>query len=284
MPIILKHTNCDPICSFCEWEILGEAQLIEVLAWLYLRKPQHAVQIINQLAPSKAGFPGKIFENAIELLSIKIADIQCDLSSADPDAKKKAENKRAKRIEQRDGLLFQHVSWIAASLAMPSALAAPPHVRKADKGFDGLFVQVSTTSDAISSLVLCEDKASVDPKKLVQNGVWNEIDHVVAGEKDLELLDAVTALLREQRHLPLEKILDDVVFEQVRAYRIAVTTMPANLDSSGYQHIFTSFDSHAIGPVNIRHAEVMETNDTRAFLKYLARKVRREIRKLADSV
>lgn len=287
MPFTFQKTDLSPTCNFSQWALIDETHLVHTLAWLYLRKPSHAVQIINRLEPSKAGFPGKVFENAIALLSIRFSDIAAALSNGDEEQKKTANNKKRKRIEQRDGLLFQHLSWVAASIDMPNALATPPHVRRADKGFDGLLLKIENASGAISSVVLCEDKASINPKILVQGSVWDEIDSVVRGDKDLELLDAITAILREQSHLASEKqeeVLENLIYDQTRAFRVAVTTMPSNANTSGYRHIFDGYEQHALGANTVRLAEVLPSDDTRAFLKALARKVRREIKRIADSV
>lgn len=287
MPFAFQKADLSPTCRFSQWMLIDEGSLVRTLAWLYLRKPKHAVQIINQLEPSKAGFPGKVFENAISLLSIRLADIASDLSSADPEKKKTASNKKNKRIEQRDGLLFQHLSWIAASIDMPTALATPPHVRRADKGFDGLLVSIEDAHGAISSVVLCEDKASINPKSLVQGSVWTEIDGIIKGDKDLELLDAITAILREQSGLDgdkQEELLDALIYERTRVFRVAVTVMPGNADAGGYQHIFNDFEKHAIGADTVRLAEVLPSDDTRSFLKTLARKVRKEIKRIAENV
>lgn len=287
MPFNFHKTDLSPVCNFSQWVLIDEGRLVRTLAWLYLRKPKHAAQIINQLEPSKAGFPGKVFENAISLLSTRIADIAPDLSSADPEKKKTAINKKNKRIEQRDGLLFQHLSWVAASIDMPTALATPPHVRRADKGFDGLLVSIEDTYGAISRVVLCEDKASINPKNLIQGSVWTEIDGIVNGDKDLELLDAITAILREQSHLKddkQEEILEALIYEQTRAFRVAVTVMPKNADAVGYHHIFDQFEKHARGDDTVRLAQVLPSDDTREFLKALARKVRREIKRVSENV
>lgn len=287
MPFTFQKADLSPTCNFSQWALIDEGRLVRTLAWLYLRKPKHAVQIINQLEPSKAGFPGKVFDNAISLLSIRLADIASDLSSADLQKKKTADNKKNKRIEQRDGLLFQHLSWVAASIEMPTALATPPHVRRADKGFDGLLVSIEDAYGAISRVVLCEDKASINPKNLVQGSVWAEIDGIVDGDKDLELLDAITAILREQTDLEgdkQEELLEALIYEQTRAFRVAVTVMPVNAVAGCYQHIFNDFEKHALGADTVRLAEVLPSDDTRAFLKALARKVRREIKRIAENV
>ena len=184
-------------------------------------------------------------------------------------------------------MLFQHLSWVAASIDMPSALATPPHVRRADKGFDGLLVSIEDAYGAISRVVLCEDKASINPKNLVQGSVWTEIDGIVNGDKDLELLDAITAILREQSDLESDKqetLLEALIYEQTRAFRVAVTVMPANADAGGYHHIFNDFEKHAPGADTVRLAEILPSDDTRAFLKALARKVRREIKRVSEIV
>ena len=85
------------------------------------------------------------------------------------------QNKLDTRIEHRDGLLFQHVSWVAAFMRLPNAKATPPHVRQADKGFDGVLVEVNPAQAGLSRIVLCEDKASVNPRSLVTGSVWPEI-------------------------------------------------------------------------------------------------------------
>ena len=47
MPIAFQKIDLSPTCAFSEWELIDENHLVRTLAWLYLRKPKHAVQIIN---------------------------------------------------------------------------------------------------------------------------------------------------------------------------------------------------------------------------------------------
>src|SRR5947209_8306148 len=131
-----------PTCTLSLWQVADEASFVEVLAWLYLRKPSHAAKIIADLEPGPAAFPGRVFENAIDLLRYDTSDIDADLASADPKVAAAAQKIRDTRIAHRDGLLFQHVSWVAAKVQFPEATSRAPHVRTADKGFDGVLIEL----------------------------------------------------------------------------------------------------------------------------------------------
>jgi hypothetical protein len=272
-----------PTCVLSTWEITNTASFVDVLAWLYLRKPSHAARIINQLAPGPAGFPGRVFQNAIDLLRYDASDIKADLASEDPKSAGKARRILDARISSRDGLLFQHVSWVAATIQFPGATVRSPHVRQADKGFDGLLIEVDSRTTKLARLVLCEDKASTSPRGLVTSKIWPEIKLVVAGEKDLEILDAVTALLDTMHDVDREAVLISTTWERMRQYRIALTAGGDQLRTEGYHHLFTGYDEHIAGALHNRLAEVMPMADVRAYLDNLAAQVTARIEKMAKA-
>ena len=146
MPIKFQQHKNAPTCLLDQWTIDDLDELAAVLAWLYVRKPRHAANIIAKLAPGGAAFPGKEFSAARKLLQVDTTDIAADLQSSDQDVKKRAEGKRDVRIEHRDGLLFQHLSWIAATLKFSQSYLSTPHVRPADKGFDGVVIQIDANT------------------------------------------------------------------------------------------------------------------------------------------
>ena len=246
---------------------------VDVLAWLYLRKPLHAARVIGILDPGPAGLPGRVFDNAISLLRYDITDIAADLTSSDLSVAAKAEKARDTLIAHRDGLLFQHISWVAAKLQFPAALACPPHVRKADKGFDGLLIEIDRSANNLSRLVLCEDKATSNPRPLVTGKIWPEISLIMQGEKDLEILDAVTALLERMNDVDQEAVLIAASWDRVRQFRVALTAGHDQERDGGYHHLFNGYDDYAIGPLQTRLGNVMALDNVRAFLNELAEKV-----------
>lgn len=263
------ETGTSPVCVLSIWTVADAATFVDVLAWLYIRKSRHAQRVMNALAPGDAAVPGNEYENARILLSVRTDDIASALSSTDPEVAEKAKATMDTRTEHRDGLLFQHMSWVAAYLQFPTAKARPPHVRVADKGFDGLLVQLG--DDGLARVVLCEDKATIGPRNMVTQKVWPELKTIIAGERDLEILDAVTGLLDTM--VPgddVDRLLVGAVWERLREFRVAVTAGPGDLRPDGYGHIFGGYDKQVAGAPSIRQAEVLPLADIRGNLANLA--------------
>jgi hypothetical protein len=280
-PLAIAKEEHAPTCILSTWEVTNTASFVDVLAWLYLRKPSRAARIINQLEPGPAGLPGRIFQNAIDLLRCDVTDIEAALASADPKISEAARRTLDAHISLRDGLLFQHISWVAATIQFPGATACPPHVRKADKGFDGLLIEVDPQATKLSRLVLCEDKASTNPRALVTSKIWPEIKLIVAGERDLEILDAVTALLDMMHDVDREAVLIGTTWDRIRQYRIALAAGDNQLKPQGYDHLFLGYDEHIAGALQNRMAEVMPMADVRSCLGNLAAQVIARIEEMA---
>lgn len=268
-------------CALSIWSVAESASFCHALAAIYLRRPTHARKIIDELQPSSMNFGGSEIANAIDLLRVKTADIAEALAKDGPGSA--AQKTLDARVSHRDGLLFQHVSWIAGVVQYPAAKAKAPHVRVADKGFDGLFVEVA--GGAFTRLVLCEDKATVNPRATVIGKVWPELLDTEAGDKDLELLDAVTALvdtlMSEDDRVA---VIDGAIWGQLRQYRVAVTAAPSDARAGRYGHIFDGFDVKAPLPHTVRSGEVMPLDNIREELQALASQVINRLQEIAAGV
>ena len=270
-------------CTLSIWSIAESVSFCRALAAIYLRRPTHARKIIDELQPGPMIFGGFEIANAIDLLSIKTADLTEALESDNPVASAAARKTLDVRVSHRDGLLFQHVSWVAGTLQYPVAKAKAPHVRVADKGFDGLFLEVA--GGAFTRLVLCEDKATVNPRTTITGKVWPELLSTEAGDKDLELVDAVTALL--DTLMPEDDrvaVIDGAIWGQLRQYRVAVTAAPGDIRAGGYGHLFEGFDTKAPLSHTVRSGGVMPLNDIRAQLHSLADEVIGQLQVIAAGV
>lgn len=273
MPFIFDQQSHPPVCVLTTWTVAGVEALAEALAWLYLRKDRHAERVIQALDPGRASLPGQVVENAIEELSVRVNDIADALASPDAAVRERAEGTRDTRVEHRDGLLFQHVSWIAASMRLPNAKATPPHVRQADKGFDGVLLEVDPAQAGLSRIVLCEDKASIKPRSLVTQSIWPEIKLIQADKKDREILAALTAILDTMPGVDREAVIDATEWRGARQFRVALTVGSDQLKDGGYQHLFTGFEGATGGEIEARIAEVMLMNEVRPYLADLAGRV-----------
>lgn len=283
MPLSFKTDPTAANCTLSIWSVARSKAFIHTLAAAYLRRPTHAWKIINELQPGPFIFGGAEIANAIGLLQVKKADITVALASIDLEAAASAKRTLDARVSHRDGLLFQHISWVAGVLQYPVAKAKAPHVRVADKGFDGMFIEV--TNGAFTRLVLCEDKATINPRTTITGAVWPELLSTEAGDKDLELVDAVTALL--DTLMPEEDrvaVIDGAIWGQLRQYRVAVTATPGDIKAGGYGHIFNGFNLKAPLPHTIRRGEVMPLDDIRAQLQALADQVISHLQEMTAGV
>lgn len=64
---------------------------------------------------------------------------------------------------------------------------ASPHVRQADKRFDGFIIELEDAESEIKRIVICEDKASTKPRTLITSSVWSEIKSIRDGDRDDKL-------------------------------------------------------------------------------------------------
>jgi hypothetical protein len=117
---------------------------------------------------------------------------------------------------QRDGWVFQIISWIAANQQKNGAVVAPPHIFHAHKGFDGLQLELSKDGKAITAVVIFEDKATEDPRGTIRDDVWPEIAKLENGERLAELTHEVTGLLERQQQafpgLDVDDAIDRIFF------------------------------------------------------------------------
>lgn len=278
MPIQITQSTIPALCLLSCWSVRNDDSFIQAIAWLYLQKPNHAEKIVKALAPlRKTGLPGNPFIGAMKKLVYKRDDLESAFSSSDQKTRKKAQKELDARISHRDGLLFQHISWLAAASQFPNALKAPPHARAADKGFDGMIFDVNVKDPDISRLIMCEDKASTNPRPIVHNDVWKELKTILAGTRDDEVNSAVQSLLSTLKGVSedeVEEILDAICWKKSRQFRVALAVGDDRKKRSGYQHLFKGFDMAVPdGTDQTRFAEVMPMSDVRQVLDGIAVRV-----------
>ncbi|GAA6159589.1 hypothetical protein NBRC116589_17630 [Ruegeria sp. HU-ET01832] len=274
MPIQIN--SCESAeCDLNEWS-LGDPvapQLIDALAYLYLRQERNAQNVIDALEPKRRSPPGRVAENVIRKLTAPDPKYTKIIEDGSQEEKEKAEKMARKEVERRDGLLFQHLSWIAARLSIPNGTQTPPHVRSADKGFDGFIIEMSEENDALERIVLCEDKASIAPRTLITSSVWKEIKSIRAGERDDEILADLTTLVGRvagEDQDRAEAIVDDALWEEVRQFRVSVATGENIRRHGSFEHVLTGFQDVAPGGIESRTGSILPFEDVRIGLSELA--------------
>lgn len=226
MPI---NTDAVPVDQYCEgerWCVNGEERLAETLALIAIAQQLHAAKIVRELLPTEPLFKNiNVFKAARKRIS--------------------SAGKNQKAIEQRDGLLFESISWIAAlKTTNKNALLTPPHLSSTTQGIDGLILELDNIQPLIERATIREDKCSQTPRKIFQAQILKTFDSHHKGERAPELVASAAELLDKivgdssQAVAAAEAVLD----LGSRRYRAALTIEATDDSHDKRKSIFKDFE------------------------------------------
>lgn len=282
MPINF-NAQLSPECIFSEWDLKsGREKVVTAIAYLYLQQEKNAQRVIEDLDTVTIHPKGKIVENIIKKLTAAKSEDVIRLTDPDPEIRKTAQNKINSDTWARDGLLFQHVSWIAVRLQMPDAHMTPPHVRQSDKGFDGFIIDIDPSDNTLRRLVLCEDKASHDPRKLITQSVWAEIRDIVGGGRDDQITAGIINLVRALPEIDEEEFINDIFWGDGREFRVSVATGEDVRKDGFFGHLMEGFEKAAGGKHESRVGSVLAFPEVRSGLRSLADEVIQKVKEIAN--
>lgn len=253
MPITSTAVSVTGIKGYL-WKISDEEELARLVAKVYVGHARHVERILHQLADGDTKPPGDgAVESAKKLLG----------GSAD----------------HRDGLLFQTISWIVAhKQAAKGSVIRIPHLIRAHKGFDGLQIDIDGEEN-LAALVIFEDKATTKSRATIRNDVWPSFQAFEAGERENELMQETTALLDRAENVTRDKIIENIVWEQIRKYRLSITGEQAHTKASRFKSLVEGYETVAPGGPEKRTAAVLCFDDLRAWMETFAKRVEKAIDK-----
>lgn len=239
------------------WEIASDDELAKLVARVALGQSHYALRVLQE-----TGFIGP--KAAATTLPGAIAL----LTAANP-----------KEPYHRDGWLFQVISWIAAHLQEPGSLIMEPHMIHAHKGFDGVHVRMNGTTGGVDTVVICEEKATKNARKMVRDRIWKEFEGMEKGDNDHRLLSEVLVILKARGGIDLDKAIEQLVWNNARAYRVAITVA----DDAGYEEVFEGYGTVVAGDIARRRSEVLPLKDMRAWMQSIAAKAIEDAKELAGA-
>lgn len=172
---------------------------------------------------------------------------------------------------QRDGWIFQVISWLAALQEQnKNSVTEAPHIFKAHKGFDGIQLELADDHKSISAVVIFEDKATQNPRATIHDEVWPDIVALEEGKRVGELTSEATGLLAaHQMKFPgvdIDGAIDSIIWREARRYRVSITTGATHFDDADRMRLFGGFDEKAAGIRDRRRAETMHFDDLRQWM------------------
>lgn len=247
----IRLVNCDhdPLCHGFRWQIKNEHALAQMVAWTLQGHARHAERVLTALCSTAIQSRPTVKQQAISRLRLPTG-------TGDEPAR-----------WHRDGLVFQHIAWLAAIIEEREGVAASiPHLIPAQKGFDALLVPITKGHEATGGIIICEDKATTNPRTQITSEVWPSILSVDAGERDAELNGELTAILQRYNIENIEEVLSEAHWLNRKAYRVSVTTAERHEPLASRRALFKGYDLTAPGDLARRRAETLLIPQLRAWM------------------
>lgn len=263
MTLTLAKIDHGDLCHGWSWTVADENELAERVARIALGQYRHIAKILRGAGVAGPTATKEQAKAAIKLLT------------------------RGEDEEpwHRDGWIFQAISWIAASQAPSGSLTRAPHIRRADKGFDGLQLQLSDDGKVVIAVIVFEDKATENARSTIREDVWPGIVALEAGERLNELTHEVSAVLdthaAADANFDIDAAIANILWKEARRDRISVTINDTHNSDRARARLFDGFDEKAPGGIERRRADTIYLPRLREWMDAFAQQVIAKVKIIA---
>lgn len=186
----------------------------------------------------------------------------------------------------RDGWLFQAISWIAANQQPSGSLTRIPHIRKADKGFDGMQLELNEAGTSVTAVIVFEDKATNSARDTIRTDVWPGIVALEKGERLNELSQEVSGMLDARAaadpEFDLDTAIANILWHDARRYRVSITIGDTHNNADARARLFKGFDASVPGAAVRRRADTIYLPEMRSWMASFAASVIVKIKVIAN--
>lgn len=180
--LISETVPIDGDCTGVRWRATDTSTLARLIAMMAMGQAAYAAHILATLSPAGP----KI--NTAELR----AEAKIKLTVEESSKKPRSGYPRV----QRDGLIFEAISWLVARQTHPSGLLKAPHVSATTQGLDGLMIELNAGKTGVARTTIFEDKCTDDPRKTFLGKVLPEFKKRHNNERSAEIISAAVALIQ----------------------------------------------------------------------------------------
>lgn len=97
---------------------------------------------------------------------------------------------------QRDGFIFEAISWLAARNAYAGVLIKAPHISATTQGLDGLMIELNGDKSGIERTTIFEDKCTDNARAYFLARVIPEFIKRHKNQRSAEIISAATSLVQ----------------------------------------------------------------------------------------
>lgn len=235
--------HAGPDCVGQRLTVANASQLVRLIAIIAMGQVSQAAHIVSSLVPAAPAFSfAELRSEAIIRLTVQ-------------------EEPHTPRIGyprwQRDGFMFEAISWIAARQSHgPSVLMKDPHVSATSQGLDGLMLTLSQDKSAVETTTIFEDKCTDDPKSIFAGKVMTGFRERHDNRRSAEIIATASALLTRAGISDefAARIAAAVTDRSRRRYRAAMTTVTELDNDAARASIFSPYGDLAGITSDQRHA------------------------------
>lgn len=254
LPLQNKTVPIDATCTGDWWSVQDENQLARLVAIIAMGQAAYAAHILKRLVPAAPAFADDDLRREAKIrLTIQ------------EDGKKP---RTGYPQWQRDGFIFEAISWIAARQTYgETALLKDPHVSATSQGLDGLMIKLAADKSKIVMTTVFEDKCTDDPRATFTGKVIPALLERHRNKRSAELVASASVLLRMAgiEDGAAAELSAAVLDRNQRSYRAAFALTKEYDDQDARKKLFAGYDAvdnipqgHRIGATFIVSGKLRE--------------------------
>lgn len=230
-PLLTKAVPIDAHCIGDRWFAQDETHLARLIAIVSMGQAAYAAHILRELLPAAPAF--------IDADLCREAEVRLSVQE---------DNKKPRTGYpqwQRDGFIFEVISWIAARQTHgEKALLKDPHISATSQGLDGLMIKLTDDKSEVVTTTIFEDKCTDSPRETFLRKVIPALLERHQNKRSAELVASASVLLRMAG-------IDDGVAAQLaaavmnrngRKYRAAFALTKEHDSQEERQKLFKGYD------------------------------------------
>jgi hypothetical protein len=228
------HIDAVPIDAYCtgdRWSAQDEDQLARLIAIIAMGQAAFASSLLKELVPARPAFTHDDLRME--------AKVRLTLQE---DGKKP---RTGYPQGQRDGFIFEAISWIAArQVHGDRALLQDPHVSATSQGLDGLMIELADDKSKVVLTTVFEDKCTERPRETFLYKVIPALLDRHQNKRSAELVASASVLLRMAGidEAAAAQLAAAVMDRNQRCYRAAFALTEEQDSLAERQKLFKGYD------------------------------------------
>ena len=218
-------------CIGSKWTVANEDQLAALIATVVMGQAAQAEHIIEELLPAAPAFTNDALKQEA-IIKFTVQEVSQTPRIGYP------------RV-QRDGLIFELISWIAAKqVSGDKCFLKDPHTSSTSQGLDGIMIELNDNHDEISKSTIFEDKCTESPRDTFTQKVIPGFLDRHGNTRSAELIAAAANLIKmsgasnQQAMAMVNKVLDN----NCRRYRAGFALTQNFDDQTAQEALFKGYD------------------------------------------